>query len=157
MGMLMEVTKAVRHIRSEMNVPPGKQVEAFLEVPQNASREVLERGTGYVQSLANAKVAIYDALPEKPEQAAHAVTRGVEVFVPLKGLIDIEQEAARLRKELAGLEKDLARVKGKLNNQGFLSKAPADVIEKERKKEDELTGKQTAIRERLSMLVGKNE
>ncbi|OPX91055.1 valine--tRNA ligase [Pelotomaculum sp. PtaB.Bin117] len=157
MEMLMEVTKAIRHIRSEMNVPPGKQVEAYLEAPQAAFRDVLERGTGYIQGLANAKIAIFEALKEKPEQAAHAVTHGAEVFVPLKGLIDIEQEAARLRKELAVLEKDLARVNGKLNNQGFLSKAPADVIEKEKKKENELTGKQTAIRERLSMLVGGNE
>ncbi|OPY56964.1 MAG: Valine--tRNA ligase [Pelotomaculum sp. PtaU1.Bin035] len=154
MGVLMEVTKAIRHVRSEMNVPPGRLVEALLEVPLDMTRAVLERGTGYIQGLANARITIFQALKEKPEQAAHAVTRGVEVFVPLKGLIDIEKETARLQKELAALEKDLARVRGKLNNQGFLGKAPADVIEKERKKEEEFSGRQSAVRERLYMLAG---
>ncbi|MDD4168813.1 MAG: valine--tRNA ligase [Desulfotomaculaceae bacterium] len=154
MGVLMEVTKAIRHIRSEMNVPPGRPVETLLEVSANATRALLKRDTGVIKGLANASISIYQTLNEKPEQAAHAVTRGVEVFIPLKGLIDIDKETARLRKELIVLEKDLARVQGKLNNQGFLGKAPADVIEKERKKEVELSAKQSAVRERLSMLVG---
>ena len=153
MGILMEVTKAIRHIRSEMNVPPGRQVEALLEAPGEDFRQILEQDVEYIQNLAAAKVEIHPALAEKPEQAAHAVTRGAEVFIPLKGLIDIDQESARLRKELASIEKDLARVQGKLNNQGFLSKAPPEVIEKEKKKANELTDKQSAIRDRLSVLV----
>ena len=78
----------------------------------------------------------------------------MEVFVPLKGLIDVVKETARLEKELAAVDKDLARVRGKLANPGFLSKAPDDVVEKERAKEEELSGKQSAIRERLAMLGG---
>ncbi|MCL2766773.1 MAG: valine--tRNA ligase [Peptococcaceae bacterium] len=153
MELLMEVTKALRHIRSEMNVTPGKQVEALLEVPGEDTRQTLEKGIGYIQSLANAQVSISPQLPEKPEQAAHAVTKGVEVFVPLKGLIDIDQETARLNKELATLEKDLARIQGKLNNQGFLSKAPEEIINKEKAKETELSDKKSAIRDRLAMLA----
>lgn len=156
MEMFMDVTKAIRHIRSEMNVPPGRQVEALLEAPADSGRAVLERVTEYTQSLANARVTIYQQLNKKPEQAAHAVTHGVEVFVPLKGLINIDQETARLRKELAALEKDLAKVQGKLRNQGFLSKAPAAVIEKEQKKEAELEGKQSAIKDRLAILTGEH-
>ena len=83
------------------------------------------------------------------------MTKGVEIFVPLKGLIDVDKEAARQEKELLHVEKDLARVRGKLGNAGFLGKAPAEVIEKERAKEEELSGKQSAIKERLSMLKGK--
>ena len=153
MELLMEVTKALRHIRSEMNVPPGKLVEALLEAPADDVRQTLEQGAGYIRNLANADVDIAPLLPEKPEQAAHAVTKGVEVFIPLKGLIDIDQETARLNKELASLEKDLARVQGKLTNQGFLSKAPDEIINKEKNKAAELTEKQSAIRERLVMLA----
>ncbi len=155
MALLMDVTKAIRHIRSEMNVPPGRRAEVLLVVPDESSRAILEANIGYVQDLAKAGVQIFPALEEAPEQAVHAVAKGVEVFVPLKGLIDIEKESARLRKELAAVEKDLARVRGKLRNPGFLSKAPADVVEKERAKEVEFSGKQSAVKGRLLMLTGK--
>ncbi len=105
-----------------------------------------------MQGLACAEIKIFPALAEAPEQAAHAVTRGVEIFVPLKGLIDIDREIARQEKEMVAVEKDLARVRGKLSNPGFLAKAPASVVEKEKAKEEELSGKQSAIRERLAML-----
>lgn len=155
MGLLMEVTKAIRHIRSEMNVPPGRKAEVLLFAPEQTTFGILLKGKGYIQGLANADIKILLDLPEVPEQAAHAVTRGVEVFVPLKGLIDVDKEVARLEKELSALEKDLARVQGKLSNQGFLGKAPADVVEKERAKEEELSGNHSAIRERLAILTGK--
>jgi valyl-tRNA synthetase len=154
MAVLMEVTRAIRHIRSEMGVPPGRRAKVLLAAPEEKTRLVLERGMEYLQNLAGADVSIYAALAEKPEQAAHAVARGVEVFVPLKGLIDLEKESARLVKELALVEKDLARVRGKLSNEGFLSKAPPEVVEKEKAKEMELSGKAAAIRGRLSMFAG---
>ena len=98
------------------------------------------------------KVQIVGSLQEKPDQAAHAVTRGVEIFVPLKGLIDIGQETVRLTKELESIEKDLTRIKGKLSNEGFLSKAPGDVIEKEKTKENDLSSRHSSITKRLQML-----
>ncbi|NPV73845.1 MAG: valine--tRNA ligase [Pelotomaculum sp.] len=157
MELLMEVTKAIRHIRSEMNVSPGRKADALLSVPDGAVRAVLEKGREYIQGLANARLKIFPVLDEAPEQAAHAVIRGIELFVPLKGLIDVEKEIARLQKELAVTEKELARVRGKLANPGFLAKAPAEVIEKEKAREEELSGKQAAVRERLGMLAGKKK
>ncbi|NLI12718.1 Valine--tRNA ligase [Pelotomaculum propionicicum] len=154
MGALMDVIKAIRHIRGEMNVPPGRRAEVLLVAPDKAVRAVLEKGTGYIEALAGAAIKTHKSLEQPPEQAAHAVTRGVEIFVPLKGLIDVDKEVARQEKELAAVEKELARVQGKLSNPGFLSKAPADVVEKEKAKEEELSSKQTAIKERLSMLTG---
>lgn len=154
MGLLMEVTKAIRHIRSELNVPPGRKAEVVLAAPEGTTRAILDRGIEYIRGLANAEIKIFPVLSEIPEQAAHAVTRGVEVFVPLKGLIDLDKEVARLEKELAVVEKDLARVQGKLNNAGFLGKAPADVVEKEKAKAEELSGKQSAIGDRLAILAG---
>mgnify|MGYP005842618827 CR=1 FL=1 len=154
MAVLMDITRAIRHIRSEMNVPPGRRAEVLLSVPEPSTREIIEKGIDYIRELANTEIKIFPSLSQAPEHAAHAVTRGVEVFVPLKGLIDVVKETARLEKELAAVDKDLARVRGKLANPGFLSKAPDDVVEKERAKEEELSGKQSAIRERLAMLGG---
>ncbi|NLJ76805.1 MAG: valine--tRNA ligase [Peptococcaceae bacterium] len=151
MGLLMEVTRAIRHIRGEMNVPPGRQAEVLLVAPDD-TRTVIEKNVEYVQLLSNAVIKAYPVLEQIPEQAAHAVTKGVGVFVPLKGLIDVDKEIARQVKELAHVEKDLARVRGKLANAGFLGKAPAEIIEKEKAKEEELAGKQSAIKERLAML-----
>lgn len=154
MELMMEVTKAIRHIRSEMNVPPGRKAEVLLVAPEDNTRALVVKNTGNIEGLANAELKILPAMPDVPEQAAHAVTRGIEVFVPLKGLIDVDKEAARLEKELASVEKDLTRVKSKLVNPGFLGKAPADVVEKEKAKEEELSGKASAIKERLAMLTG---
>lgn len=154
MATLMDVIKSVRHIRGEMNVPPGRKADVLLAVPDKEARAILEKGIGYMQSLANAEIKICKALKQAPDQAAHAVTRGVEIFVPLAGLIDVDKEVNRQEKELLTVEKELARIRGKLANPGFLSKAPAEVIEKEKVKEAELSGKQSAIRERLAMLTG---
>ena len=116
---------------------------------------ILERNQAYVQALANAEVQVLAELLEKPDQAASAVTRGIEIFVPLRGLIDIEKEVARLNKELRTVEADLQRIHGKLNNQGFLAKAPADVVEKEKAKKEELSLKAAALKDRLAMFETK--
>lgn len=154
MGTLMDIIKAVRHIRGEMNVPPGRRAEVLLVTPDKAVRAILERGIEYIQALASAVIKIHKTLERAPQQSAHAITRGVEVFVPLKGLIDVDKEVARQEKELVAVEKELSRVRSKLSNTGFLSKAPADVVDKEKAKEEEMSGKQSTIRERLAMLTG---
>lgn len=82
-----------------------------------------------------------------------AVVTGIEVYLPLAGLIDVEKETQRLSKELAAMEKDLQRAGGKLNNAGFLAKAPEDVIAKERAKYEELSGKIEAVKKRMAYLA----
>jgi len=152
MEALMEIIRSVRHIRSEVNVPPGKKADILIEAPEKKTRELIQKWSSYIETLAAGRVETVEALADKPDQAAHAAARGVEIFVPLKGLIDINQETSRLTKELGVLEKDLAKVSGKLSNDGFLAKAPADVIEKEKAKEGELAGKRDSITGRLKML-----
>lgn len=152
MEILMEVVRTVRHIRSEMNVPPGKKADILIDVFDDKNLELLDQWSGYIENLAMGKVKVRTGSVEKPEQAAHAVTRGMEIYVPLKGLIDINREIARLTKEMELVEKDLSRVRGKLSNEGFLSKAPQDVIVKERDKETELFSKQASINKRLKMM-----
>ncbi len=156
MELLMEVIRGIRQIRSEMNVPPGKRAEAVIVSGVPARRETLLSNLAYVENLANCRAEVLAELETTPEQAATAVARDVQVYVPLRGLIDVDRELARLRKELQALEKDLARVRGKLQNPNFLNKAPAGVVQKERAKEAELSSKAGALKERLAML-GENE
>ncbi|MEW5953820.1 MAG: valine--tRNA ligase [Bacillota bacterium] len=152
MSLIMEVTRGVRQIRGEMNVPPGKVATVLLVAPEEETRAVLEEGLSYLQNLSFGEATVHAGLREKPGQAAVAVARGVEVYVPLKGLIDIDKETARLAKELAAAEKDLSRVLKKLGSSDFLDKAPPAVVEKEQAKQAELSAKQTSLKERLAVL-----
>jgi len=152
MGAVMETIKAIRNMRAEVNVPPGRKSEVIL-LAAAEWQEVLAANAQYIRTLAAAEpVTVLPPAAAKPENAMAAVVSGVEVYLPLKGLIDVEKETARLNKEREGLEKELARVGGKLANESFVTKAPAEVIEKERAKEREYREKLAAISERLAYL-----
>ncbi|MEW6770305.1 MAG: valine--tRNA ligase [Bacillota bacterium] len=152
MGRLIAIIRTVRHIRAEMNVPPGRRAAVVLVAPDARVREVVARGKEYIEELTAATVSVLEELAAKPAQAAHAVAAGVQIFVPLGGLIDINKEQARLAKELDTVAKELARVEAKLKNTGFLAKAPAEVVAKERAKQAELSQKREALESRLRML-----
>ena len=110
-------------------------------------REVVAHNDSYIKLLGGIdNLELRPLNGEKPENAMAAVVTGIEVYLPLAGLIDVEKETQRLSKELAAMEKDLQRAGGKLNNAGFLAKAPEDVIAKERAKYEELSGKIEAVK-----------
>lgn len=153
MNAIMDSIKAIRNMRAEVNANPGKKIPAVLLVADDL-REVVAANDSYIKLLGgidNLELRAMDA--EKPENAMAAVVTGIEVYLPLAGLIDVEKETQRLSKELAAMEKDLQRVSGKLNNAGFLAKAPEEVIAKERAKSDELTGKIEAVKKRMAYLA----
>jgi valyl-tRNA synthetase len=153
MSVVMDVIKAIRNIRGEMNVPPSRKAEIIIAANSEASYEALQAGLDYITNLAGAsELKVEKTLADKPENAMTAITQGIEVFIPLKGLIDIDKEIARLEKEVAVLDKELARVDGKLSNSAFIDKAPVDVIEKERAKQAEFQEKKDALTERLASL-----
>ena len=87
---------------------------------------------------------------EKPQDSVAAILNGVEIYLPLKGLLDVDKELQRLNKELVNMQKEVDRLVGKLNNAGFLAKAPADVVEKEQEKLKEYQDKYDAIEERIN-------
>lgn len=154
MNAIMDTIKSIRNMRAEVNVAPGKKSEVILSFATEELKQVFLQNEGYLQVLAGAQpVAILDTDAQKPENAMTAVVNGVEVYLPLKGLIDVEKETARLNKELATLDKELARVSGKLSNAGFVAKAPAEVIAKEKEKQKGFEEKRIAINERLTYLA----
>ena len=152
MNAIMEAIKAIRNMRAEVNVAPGKKVPAILLVADEL-QPVVADNQSYIKLMASVdELSILPAGGDKPENAMAAVTKGIEVYLPLKGLIDVEKETQRLNKELDGMTKEIGRIEGKLNNAGFLAKAPAEVVEKEKTKAQEIAVKMQTIQERLTYL-----
>ena len=152
MNAIMEAIKAIRNMRAEVNVAPGKKVPAILLVADEL-QQVVADNQSYIKLMASVdELSILPAGGDKPENAMAAVTKGIEVYLPLKGLIDVEKETQRLNKELDGMTKEIGRIEGKLNNAGFLAKAPAEVVEKEKTKAQEIAVKMQTIQERLTYL-----
>ena len=153
MNAIMESIKTIRALRLEVNAAPGKKSEVILNFTDEKLREVFAANEGYLTVLAAAEpVTMLAAGAEKPENAMTGVVNGVEIYLPLKGLIDVEKETARLNKELATLDKEISRLEKKLGNQGFLAKAPAEVVAGEQDKLKGYQEKQNAVKERLAYL-----
>ena len=153
MNAIMDSIKAIRNMRAEVNANPGKKIPAIMLVSEDL-REVVAHNDNYIKLLGGIdNLELRPLNGEKPENAMAAVLTGIEVYLPLAGLIDVEKETQRLSKELAAMEKDLQRAGGKLNNAGFLAKAPEDVIAKERAKYEELSGKIEAVKKRMAYLA----
>ena len=154
MDAVMEVVRTIRNLRAEMDVPPGKKVEAVIV---SASPDVFDAGQESIKSLA--KLSKLDIATEPPStEHARFVSAHLpmaDVYIPLAGLVDVDKEIARLTNELAEVERELERTSAKLSNEQFLSKAPAHVVEKEQRIAQELTDKRTKLQERLQTLTAK--
>jgi len=149
MGRIMELIKAIRNRRSEMNVPPSQKASIFIETDMP---EVFEKGKAFFERLASAaNVEIGKGFEFK--NAVLIVTDGARTFIPLNELIDLEKEKERLLKEKAKLEDEIKRVEGKLNNQGFINKAPASVVEEERAKGEKYKTMLQKVNESLNELL----
>ncbi len=150
--MLTEIVRAIRNIRAEQQVEPGRRIDVILQTT-DSRRAALEQAAPHIQTLARVEnLEFRDMDAPKPEKAIGAVAAGVQVFVPLAGLVDIEQEIARLEKELAETEAQLRAVNGRLANENFVTKAPAAVVERERAKQQELAEQERLLRQRLADL-----
>jgi valyl-tRNA synthetase len=146
---LQEVVGAVRNLRSEYGVDPGRKVDLLLVDPPPALRRALEAETDGLRRLA--RLASVEVAPSAPEgePGAHVVLRGGgEVFLPLRDLVDLERERERLVTELERLDGLLAATRARLGSAGFLEGAPPEVVERER-------DKATAFEERRARLLEK--
>lgn len=153
MNVLMEAIKAVRNLRAEAKVPMGKRAPIMLKGGTAALTRLLQTYESYFHTLAFADtVTLLKETDGKSENAVVAVVPGVEIYLPLKDLIDVEKELARVQKEEAKIIKEIARLEGKLQNAGFLSKAPAEVIAKEKEKLATYQEKMTSLTQRLQEL-----
>ncbi len=130
-SFIQEVIGAVRNLRSEMNVPPMKRAEIAL-VGDDPRIKLLQKHAGYLETLA--KVDRILVSEEKPRPASSAIVEGVEVFLPLGDLIDVEAELARLKREREKLMNRIENQRKKLSNPNFVEKAAEQVVRREREK-----------------------
>ena len=152
MGLLVQVTEAVRTIRSENGIHPGKRIETQLWTEASDKHAALAQMDDYLKELARIETLSFVSDPEAPPGSAAHLVDGVSVFVPLAGLIDFASEIGRLENRLTQLEADLGRTEKKLGNEQFMTRAPQEIREKEMQKRDEFQEQLSQVRETLARL-----
>lgn len=136
MEWVMQFITGVRSIRSQMNIAPKKQLPVLLKDASSEDRTRLENNRSFLSRLAN--LDAIDLLDGEAPAAATALVGKMEILIPLEGLIDKKAEIARLNKEMQKLEKVIKQSSGKLANENYIAKAPAEVVAKERQKLEEM-------------------
>ncbi|WP_314328867.1 valine--tRNA ligase [Abiotrophia defectiva] len=152
MAQLMELIRAVRTIRNEMNTPLSKPVDLYIKVQDAAGQALLEANQAYIKRFCNPAQLVISQAPEHPEEVVTQVLSFAEILMPLKGLIKLEDELARLEGEQAKLEKEVARIDGKLSNEKFVSRAPEHVVAEERNKREGYLSQLETVKERIQQV-----
>ena len=153
MEKIFAVIKAIRNLRAEVKIPPDKRVNILLKVANFSDYELLEDNKDYLFLLSKVdNLKIEQELKEKPKFALSAGVGNLDIYLPLKGVVDIEKEIKRLEKESFRLKKELFRVEERLSNQKFLELAPAEVVKREKSKREETLLAWEKVKERLISL-----
>ncbi len=152
MAIIMETVTGIRTIRGELNLSPSLELKACVKTQSDKADEVLSRNLAYLNKLARADITEIGAGVRKPGGAAAAVRDYVEVYVPLEGLLNIELEIDRLRKDEAKVDETIAFLNKKLSNEDFLGRAPQAIIAKEKDKYEECLRKKDRILENIRKL-----
>lgn len=152
MKLLVEIIRSVRNIRAEVNTPLSKKIDLYLKTKDQETSDILVANQGYLERFCNPENIQVGSDVQAPDKAMTAVVTGVEVILPLAGLINIEEEITRLEKELEKWTKEVERVQNKLSNERFVQKAPANVVEEERAKEKDYNEKRQIVLKRIEEL-----
>jgi valyl-tRNA synthetase len=135
MLFVQNVIESLRNIRGEMGISPAKEISVVMRLTDARTTMSVERYGGYMKRLARVSSLTVSHGGTRPRLSASAVVQGEEIFVPLEGLINVEIERTRLQKEIDRIIGILADIRHKLENESFVSKAPKDVVEREREKQ----------------------
>ncbi|MDO6745695.1 valine--tRNA ligase [Gilvimarinus sp. 1_MG-2023] len=154
---LKGVIVGVRNIRGEMNIAPGKAIPLFMQQGSSDDQARLEANRVFLQKLANLEEITWLNPGDEAPLAATALVGKLEILVPMAGLIDVAAEKARLNKELERLNKEKARIAGKLGNANFVDKAPAAVVDKEKAKLADYSSSIDALSEQLKAIEAIDE
>ena len=149
MSRIMTAIKAVRNRRAEMNVAPSKKAKIFIET---AYADTFSKGTVFFQRLASASEVEVAAHFDDMDSAVSIITESARMYIPMDELVDFKAELARLNKEKAGVQKELDFVNNKLNNENFVNKAPAAVVEGQRQAKAQLEEKMALILESIEKI-----
>lgn len=147
---IISAIRGIRNRRAEMNVPPSVKAKLFIET-DNADAEIFKSGSLFFERLASAsEVVVADKF--ELEDCLTVVTDSARIFIPLSDIVDTEKELARLEKEKSTVQKDIDFLSGKLNNQGFMAKAPEKLIEAEKIKLSKAEEKMAKINDSITSL-----
>jgi valyl-tRNA synthetase len=154
MAPLIEAIEGIRTIRGESNVAPSMKIQALIQSADPTVRQNIDRWRHYVMPLAGLSSLEISPPGAKPTQAAAFVGErtGMEIFVPLAGLIDLDEERVRLAKEIERVDADIELVRRKFENPNFAAKAPREVVDRERSRADELSTRRTKLQENLNRI-----
>ena len=152
MEVLKELIRSVRNIRAEVNTPLSKPITLLIKTSDAKVDEFLIENTSYIERFCNPEELVISSDITAPDLAMSAVLTGAEIYLPLAGLINIEEEIKRLEKELAKWNGEVKRVQGKLANERFVANAPESVVAEEREKEKDYLEKQAAVQDRIESL-----
>ncbi len=152
MKKLVAIIRSVRNTRAEVDTPMSKEIPILIQANDTANQEQLEANKSYLERFCNPSELTIGTSLDIPDKVMSAVVTGAEIFLPLEGLIDIDKELARLRAEHEKLNQEVARVEKKLANQGFVSKAPAQVVEAEKDKQRDYIVKREKVEARIQEL-----
>jgi valyl-tRNA synthetase len=149
-GWVVDLVTAIRSVRAEMNITPATLTPLVLAGASAETKGRAQRWNDVVKRMA--RLADISFADSAPEGAVQLLVRGEVAALPLKGVIDLSAEKARLDKELAKAEADIKRVDAKLTNEKFVANAPEDIVEEEKEKRDAAVARKARILEALERL-----
>ncbi len=149
---LKSFVSSVRQIRSEMTISPKQLIKIIVDDASNSDIKRLELFESFISNMGSVESIIHKEGPDDLPKSAIALLKGMKIYIPLEGLVDIEEEKARLQKKLSNLNQDLKSVKNRLSNDAFVEKAPKEVVDELKEKFKALSSDQTRIEEQLSLL-----
>ena len=155
METLIALITKVRNIRSEMNIPAQSRPKLYIGTRDQAARDVVNESSDRIKRLAKVEqIEMFDTLPEL-DSTARGIVSGMDLAIPLGGLIDFEKERERVTKEMAKKENDARGLASRLDNVSFVERAPAEVVEEARNRHEELIGEIEKLRDTLKSLSEK--
>ena len=152
MAFLIEIIKAVRNIRMEVNAPMSSPIDIMIQLDDEFNKHVLDENADYVENFLHPKGLTVAAEIEAPKLAKTAVIPGAQIFVPLTELVNVDDELAKMEKEEKRLEGEVQRAEKKLANKGFVDHAPEDVVNNEKEKKADYESQLAGVRERIQDL-----
>lgn len=152
MNFMIEVIKAVRNIRMEVNAPMSSSIDILIQLDKAADKKILDDNAEYVQNFLHPKNMKVSTQVSAPKLAKTAVIPGAQIFVPLADIVDLDEELAKMEKEVKRLEGEVMRASKKLSNEGFVKNAPEAVIAKEKEKQADYESQLEAVKARMQEL-----
>ena len=149
---LKSFVSSVRQIRSEMNISPKQSIKIIVDDASNSDIERLKLFESFISNMGSVESIIHKEGADDLPKSAIALLNKMKIYIPLEGLVDIEEEKARLQKKLSNLNQDLKSVENRLSNDAFVEKAPKEIVDELKEKFKVLSSDQTRIEEQLKLL-----